>query len=333
MAKLSLKSSAEPLPGRSSSKSPTISETTIKPIIILFGPTAVGKTAILGRFDATRYSVINADSIQVYRGLDIGSAKATIEELEAIEHHLIDIRNADQSFSVGDFIQAADEAVALIHGQDKIPIISGGTAFYVKHFLYGLSEAPSSDEEVRARVSILVEEKGLSWAHKRLEEIDPVSAARIHPNDTYRITRALEVYEQSGKPLSHFDLPSERRIANPTLIIGLERQRRDLLERLQRRVGRMETDGLVEEIRSLIRQGARSSWPSMAGIGYREFFELSESGEYSVQSVLRRIERNTKLYTKRQMTFFRSFTTAEWFDADDVDSIIERVEAFVRGEG
>ncbi len=332
MAKLSLKSSAEPLPGRSSSKSPTTSET-IKPIIILFGPTAVGKTAILSRFDSARYSVINADSIQVYKGLDIGSAKATGAEREAIEHHLIDIREMDQSFSVGDFIEAADEAVALIHSQNKIPIISGGTAFYVKHFLYGLSEAPSSNEDVRARVGALIEEKGLSWGYKRLAEVDPVSADRIHPNDTYRISRALEVYEQSGKPLSSFDLPSEKRISNPILIIGLERERQELLDRLSRRIKQMETDGLVEEIRSLLRQGAQSTWASMAGIGYREFFELSESGEYSVQSVLRRIERNTKLYTKRQMTFFRSFAAAEWFGADDVDSIIERVEAFVRGEG
>ncbi|HPX29154.1 MAG TPA: tRNA (adenosine(37)-N6)-dimethylallyltransferase MiaA [Sphaerochaeta sp.] len=300
---------------------------------MLFGPTAVGKTAILSRFDSSRYSVINADSIQVYKDLDIGSAKATAEERAAIEHHLIDIREADQSFSVGDFIQAADEAVALIHSRNKIPIISGGTAFYVKHFLYGLSEAPSSDEEVRARVGALIEEKGLVWAHKRLKEVDPVSADRIHPNDTYRISRALEVYEQSGKPLSFFDLPSEPRIVNPVLIIGLERERQDLLDRLKRRIAQMESDGLVEEIRSLFRQGARSTWPSMAGIGYREFFELAESGEYSVQSVLRRIERNTKLYTKRQMTFFRSFATAEWFDADDVPSIIERVEAFVRSEG
>ena len=215
------------MPGRSSSKSPTTSET-IKPIIILFGPTAVGKTAILSRFDSARYSVINADSIQVYKGLDIGSAKATGAEREAIEHHLIDIREMDQSFSVGDFIEAADEAVALIHSQNKIPIISGGTAFYVKHFLYGLSEAPSSNEDVRARVGALIEEKGLSWGYKRLAEVDPVSADRIHPNDTYRISRALEVYEQSGKPLSSFDLPSEPRIVNPVLIIGLN-AREDLL--------------------------------------------------------------------------------------------------------
>ena len=197
MAKLSLKSSAEPLPGRSSSKSPTTSET-IKPIIILFGPTAVGKTAILSRFDSARYSVINADSIQVYKGLDIGSAKATGAEREAIEHHLIDIREMDQSFSVGDFIEAADEAVALIHSQNKIPIISGGTAFYVKHFLYGLSEAPSSNEDVRARVGASLKKRSV-LGYKRLAEVDPVSADRIHQT-THIEFRALEVYE-SGKPL------------------------------------------------------------------------------------------------------------------------------------
>lgn len=329
MAKLSAKSSAAPLPERSSSKRPTNSEI-FKPIVILFGPTAVGKTAILSRFDSARFSVINADSIQVYKDLDIGSAKATPAERAAIDHHLIDIREVDESFSVGDFVQAADEAVELIHSQGKVPIISGGTAFYVKHFLYGLSETPLCDEAVRANVAKQIETKGLIWAHTRLGEVDPIASQRIHPNDSYRIARALEVFEQSGRPLSSFDIPNTVRFPNPVLLIGLERDREELLVRLQKRIDQMASEGLVEEIRSLFERGATSSWPSMAGIGYREFFELAESGEYSVQSVLHRIERNTRHYTKRQMTFFRSFADVQWFNADDVQSIIERVEAFAQ---
>ena len=172
----------------------------------------------------------------------------------------------DQSFSVGDFIQAADEAVALIHSRNKIPIISGGTAFYVKHFLYGLSEAPPSDEEVRARVTAVVEEKGLAWAHNGLR-VDPVSAKRIHPNDTYRITRAPKCMNKAGN--LPFSTSKRAAIANPVLIIGLERERQDSLDRLKRRIGQMEADGPVEEIRSF-RQG-RSTWPSMAGIGIGNF--------------------------------------------------------------
>ena len=324
-----MKSSAEPLPGRFSSKRPTNSELT-KPILILFGPTAVGKTALLSRFDSSRFSVINADSIQVYKGLDIGSAKATKEEQEAIDHYLIDIREPHEAFSVGDFITEADRAVEQIHSEGKIPIISGGTAFYVKHFLYGLSEAPSSDERVRALIAKQIEEHGLAWAHSRLHEVDPISGARIHPNDAYRIARALEVFEQSGRALSSFDLPTTRRFSNPVLIIALEREHSELYSRIGERISQMGQLGLTEEIRHLIHGGAKSSWASMAGIGYREFFELAESGEYSLQRVLKRIERNTRLYTKRQLTFFRSFTDAEWFDATDPEAVIGRVETFLQ---
>ena len=199
-------------------KSPIHHQTNSNPydkIVFLFGPTGVGKTCLLSSLDPSRFSVINADSIQVYRGLDIGSAKATKDQRKAITHYLLDIEDPWNQFTVARFIEEADQACGIIASEGKIPIISGGTAYYFKHFLYGLSEAPASDPLIRAKIAALVEEKGLVWAYDRLAEIDPQSAERIKPQDSYRITRALEVWETSGKPLSDFALPDVPRFGMP----------------------------------------------------------------------------------------------------------------------
>lgn len=315
---------------KSISKHPTKSNA-FEPIIFIFGPTGVGKTELLLDLDPQRFSVINADSIQVYRHLDIGSAKASKAVRSAIEHHLIDICDPWEQFSVGNFIERADQACQMIHDQGKIPVISGGTAYYFKHFLYGLSEAPLSDENIRKALSQRIETEGREWAYQYLQRIDPISAKRIHPSDMYRVSRALEVWETSGRPLSSYTIPTTVRNGMKPLVIGLIRESEVLRRRLNLRVQAMFDEGLVEEIRDLLKMGAQSWWPGLQGIGYREFFQAMEHGEWSRAIIADQIERNSRLYAKRQMTFFKSFADAKWFDPENKATILTEIERYLQG--
>ncbi len=312
---------------KSISKSQT-NKSAFSHIVFLFGPTGVGKTELLLDLDPQRFSVINADSIQVYRHLDIGSAKASAAVQAAIPHYLIDIKDPWEQFSVGDFITYADQACQDICKEGKIPVISGGTAYYFKHFLYGLSEAPSSDEDIRALITQRIEEKGRDWAFEYLTQVDPITAGRIHPSDMYRVSRALEVYESSGRALSSFSLPTEPRYNMKPLIIGLIRDSEILRSRLAQRIQIMFDEGLEEEIRTLLRMGAQSDWPGLQGIGYKEFFQARENGEWSRSIIADQIERNSRFYAKRQLTFFRSFSEAQWMDPSDKQTILTEIEQY-----
>lgn len=286
-------------------------------IVFLFGPTGVGKTDFLTRLDPDRFAVINADSIQVYRGLDIGSAKVSADVRASIRHYLIDVEDPWNQFTVARFIELADQAVRDIVSQGKVPILCGGTAYYFKHFLYGLSEAPASDPAVRAEVAGETEQKGLGWAYGELERVDPASALRIHPNDAYRITRALEVYRYSGKPLSAFKPSDTPRYGMKPLVYGLTRPQEELDGRIALRVEEMFREGLLDEIRGLIAHGAKESWPGMQGIGYREFFSARKEGECSLATIKAEIVRDSRLYAKRQMTFFKSFSSVTWLETPE----------------
>lgn len=297
-------------------------------VVFLFGPTGVGKTELLLDLDPEKYSVVNADSIQVYRHLDIGSAKANTETLQAIKHYLIDVYDPWQQFSVGDFVAYADEACREIHAQGKIPVLSGGTAFYFKHFYFGLAEAPPSDEGVRQRLAEEIRVRGDAWAFERLTQVDPLSAKRIHPSDMYRVSRALEVYEGSGRPLSSYKIPSTPRNGMKPLILGLWREGDELKQRIALRVGQMFAEGLVDEIRRLVEMGASESWPGLQGIGYKEFFQARKSGEASLSMVREQIDRNSRFYAKRQMTFFKSFASVHWMNPKDKREILSLIEGY-----
>ena len=286
-------------------------------IIFLFGPTGVGKTDFLTHLDPGQFAVINADSIQVYRGLDIGSAKVPADVRAYIQHYLIDVEDPWNQFTVARFLELADQAVRDIVSQGKVPILCGGTAYYFKHFLYGLSEAPASDPVVRAEVAEETERKGLGWAYRELGKVDPESALRIHPNDAYRITRALEVYRCSGKPLSAFKPGDTPRYGMKPLVYGLTRPQKELDERIALRVEEMFQEGLLDEIRALIAHGAQESWPGMQGIGYREFFTARKEGECSLATIKAEIVRSSRLYAKRQMTFFKSFSSVTWLETSE----------------
>ncbi|MCF0261784.1 MAG: tRNA (adenosine(37)-N6)-dimethylallyltransferase MiaA, partial [Sphaerochaetaceae bacterium] len=241
--------------------------------IFLFGPTAVGKTQLLSDFFSGLGEVVNADSVQVYKYLDVGSAKADKKTIELIPHHLIDILEPWENYNVADFIRNADESCKDIWARNKLPIISGGTAFYFKHFLYGLSQAPQSDPEIRESVALYIRDQGLDKAYDYLCIVDPVSAARINPNDAYRISRAIEVFRTCGKPLSDFALPTKPRNDMKVLTIGLCRDKIILDNRIRQRVDIMFEMGIIDEIRALLNMGATPSWQSMQGIGYHEFMD------------------------------------------------------------
>lgn len=302
-----------------------------KPIIFLFGPTASGKTSLVEALFTSGYQIVNADSVQVYRHLDIGSAKPSEELMGKIPHHLVDILDPWQQFTVGQFIEKADEAVDSIYADGDIPLVTGGTAFYFRHFLYGLSSAPVADESVRVRVDAELKRDGSKALYEKLRQVDPVSAARININDTYRITRALEVWYQSGRPLSSFALPDKPRKGMKPLILNIARDREELYRRIDRRVDEMFSLGLADEIRKLRRMGARRSWPGLAGIGYAEFFSAFDNGCCSMADIKNAICRNSRHYAKRQMTFFRSFSDAVDIHPDDLASIRSVVECYLSG--
>ena len=310
-----------------------------KKVVFLFGPTAVGKTQLLCDCFSGFGEVVNADSVQVYKHLDIGSAKADATTIAKIPHHLIDILEPWENYNVADFIRLADQACQDIWSRGKLPVVSGGTAFYFKHFLFGLSEAPKSNEEVRTQVACYIKEVGLSQAHQYLCSVDPVSGARINPNDGYRISRALEVFKASGKPLSSFELPTTPRNGMQVLSIGLCRDKEELRSRIGLRVKLMFEQGLLEEIRQLLQLGANPAWQSMQGIGYKEFLNhvwrgeseaslkaLEELSSSELEAIAGEIEMNSIHYAKRQMTFFKSFADVNWVDPQDWGAVRRLLE-------
>lgn len=301
-------------------------------IIFLFGPTASGKTQLVEDYFSNGYQIINADSVQVYRYLDIGSAKPSLELLKKIKHYNVDILDPWEQFTVGEFIKNSDIAVQEIYSCGDIPLVTGGTAFYFKHFLYGLSEAPTADENIRAKVNDMLNTLGLEKLYELLNTYDPISGSRININDSYRITRALEVYYQTGKPLSSFALPTSPRNNMDPLIIGLDRDRDELYERIDKRVDIMFDEGLVDEIKKLCKMGASLAWPGIGGIGYREFFDAKISGEASIKIIKDNIKSASRHYAKRQLTFFKSFDNVVWIHPDDKDKLKTILDNYLYSE-
>jgi len=295
------------------------------PVLILFGPTASGKTGILlDLFSSVadlRAEIVSADSMQVYRGMDIGTAKPSTEEKARLPHHLIDIRDPSQQFNVGDFVRLADEACLQIAGCGKLPVVSGGTGFYLKNFIMGLSEAPPSSREVREKLKQELRERGAAALMEELASSDPVSAGRIHINDEYRLLRALEVLRFSGCPLSSFEVsPDKKRTCFRFIIIGLSRPREELYRRINQRCAQMFRQGLAAEVRSLYEAGYTPNDPGLRAIGYREFFveAVDEPGKWrlsqDIEGVQALIAQDCRRYAKRQITFFAGIPDVKWIE-------------------
>jgi len=287
------------------------------PVILLFGPTGVGKTDLIYSVFRDNFEIINADSMQVYRGMDIGSAKPEPEVLSSVPHHLIDILDPDVQFNAGKFVSMADSLVREITERGRIPVLSGGTAFYFRNFLTGLPGVPVSDSAVRSELERELEVKGSDFLYRELERVDPLRAEKISRRDTFRIIRALEVYRVSGNPPSSYEVPSKIRPHLNPLILGLDRPRAELYRRIDMRVDVMFSRGLPDEVKTLIERGYGREDPGMKGIGYREFFLQADIGELTVSGVSDLIKRNSRRYAKRQLTFFRKIPGVRWFSPGD----------------
>lgn len=277
------------------------------PVIVIFAPTASGKTALTrelfspsGSHFIFKAEIISADSQAVYRGMDIGTAKPDKEFCKEIPHHLIDILNPEQQFNVSDFVDAADNACEDIYSRGKIPVVCGGTGFYIRNFLYGVPPTPVSDEKIRNELKNRIEKEGNQALYDELQKIDPESAAKIHVNDAYRICRALEVFYISGNTRTSFQIEQKLREKYDFLFIVLQPQRDTLYERIRQRVDLMFDEGLEQEIKGLLSKGYTKDTPGLKAIGYSEWFESENLDE-----IREAIKHHSTKYAKKQYTYIR----------------------------
>lgn len=311
------------------------------PVLILCGATACGKTALAGRLFAAgeespfagMAEVISADSMQAYCGMDIGTAKPEAEFLKKLPHHLIDICSPKEPFGAGEFVRCADLCCRDIARRGKIPVIVGGTAFYIKNFIYGLPPTPQADMRVRAELQRRLQAEGAPVLYEELLDRDPESAARIHPNDAYRIVRALEVPYTAGKPLSSYRQPQQPRAQYRFCVLFLVRDRAELYKRIAERTEAMFESGLAEEVESLVRGGCTEHDPGMQAIGYKEFFTVRRS-DFSenalwLSAVKAAVISDSCRYAKRQETFFKRIDGALRCGADDYDGAARQTALFM----
>ena len=302
-----------------------------KPLIILTGPTAVGKTALSVKLaKVINGSIISADSMQVYRGMDIGSAKVTKEEMGGIKHYLIDVLEPDEEFHVVRFQQMAKEAMAEIYQEGKIPILTGGTGFYIQSVLYDI-DFTSQQEDIayRERLEQLAKKQGNEALHAMLQEVDPVSAEKIHANNVKRVIRALEFYEKTGMPISeHNEKEAAKESPYTFCYFVLNDDRQRLYDRIELRIDQMLEQGLVDEVRKLKEKGYHKEMVSMQGLGYKEILAWLD-GEISYEEAVYILKRDTRHFAKRQLTWFRREKDVIWVDKDKFNYDDDRILSFM----
>lgn len=284
-------------------------------LLVIVGPTAVGKTA-LSLVLAKQFNgeIVSGDSMQVYRGMDIGTAKASRAERQEVPHHLIDIVDPDYPFSVAEFQARAKQAIEDIASRGRLPILVGGTGLYIQSVThsYQFSEA-EADEKIRARWRKYAEQHGRRALHDALKRVDPESADRLHPNDVRRMIRALEIVERTGKTMTEFHREQKRESPYDIVWIGLTMERDALYERINQRVDQMVKHGMVEEVRKLKQKGYTLDLVSMQGLGYKEIMMALE-GVWSLEEAVYHIKRNTRRFAKRQLSWFRRISEICWWD-------------------
>lgn len=284
-------------------------------IICVLGPTGVGKSArALQLAHELKAEIVSVDSMQIYKGLDIGTAKLSLAERDGVVHHLIDIVNPDERFTVADFVDASKRIIAEARQRDVSLIFCGGTGFYFNALLRGLAFVPAdNDPEVRARLTVDLEKYGPEKLWQRLQGVDPVTAARVHANDSFRVLRALEVYEIAGAPMSQLVSKEPSVLGTDYEVIGMTMPREQLYARLDERVDKMLNKGLVTEVRGLIEKGYNRTLTSIQAIGYKEIAAYL-AGECTLEQAIADIKQGTRNYAKRQYTWFRRFKNVVWED-------------------
>ena len=316
-----------------------MSENKKKPMIILTGPTAVGKTDLsIQLAKAINGEIISADSMQVYRHMDIGSAKVTPEEMEGVCHHLIDVLEPEEEFNVVVFQKLAKEALTGIYERGHIPIIVGGTGFYIQALLYDIDFTENDgDTAIRRELEKLAQTQGAGCLHQMLQEIDPESAAAIHQNNVKRVIRAIEFYRQTGKKISlHNEQEREKQSPYQFLYYVLDTDRKTLYERIDRRVDLMMEHGLVDEVKHLADMGCTRDMVSMQGLGYKEILDYL-SGEIPLEEAVYILKRDTRHFAKRQITWFKRERDVRWLELEqfqnDRKKVLEHILDEIEGEG
>jgi len=276
------------------------------PLLVIAGPTATGKTAVAIELALELDGeLVGADSVQVYRGFDIGSAKPTREELRGVAHHLIDVADPDETLDAMRYAELADGAIAAVRARGRVPIVVGGTGLWLRALLRGLVDVPLPDAQIRAALELEADRGGPSSLHARLAEVDPRAAAAIHPNDRLRVVRALEVFAQTGRPMG--ELRAEHALGEPrydAMVVSLDLPREEHTERVVARAAAMVTAGLADEVRGLVaRWGANAR--ALGAVGYREMLAHVSSGE-PIEETTRKIVRSTRIYARRQRTWLKN---------------------------
>jgi tRNA dimethylallyltransferase len=303
------------------------------PLIVMVGPTASGKSD-LGLHLAERVSgeIVNYDSVQIFRHLNIGTAKPTSQERERIPHHMIDIREPTEIFTAGDYQREARIVLQEIRHRRKVPLLVGGTGLYLRALTEGLFSGPARSVYWRNRLEMIAERKGLEYLHRLLARVDPSAASRIGQRDRPKIIRALEVRLETGKALTEHLLrePRQPLTGFKLVFVGLNPPRDELYRRIDDRVRRMFSAGLVDEIRQLLAKGVPRSAKAFEAIGYRHVLEHLDSG-IAWEETIRIMQRDTRRYAKRQMTWFRNQLNVTWFDGPgDDENIKNKVHQFVQ---
>lgn len=283
-------------------------------VISILGPTAVGKSKLAIEIALSiKGEIISADSMQVYRGMDIGTAKPTLKERQGIPHHLIDIRDPDEAWTVSDFTEQTNQLASEIVQRGKTPIIAGGTGLYLWALFEGFCfPIAAADKEVRQRL----EKESLSELYSRLCRIDPKAAEKIHPNDQKRIVRALEVYELTGEAISKLQKDKEprRSVADSEFkLIGLTLPREELYKHIEKRIDEMIKNDLIEEVKGLLAKGYSKDLPSFQALGYKEVVEYLD-GKWSKEKMVEELNKRTRNFARRQMTWFKRFKNTKWFE-------------------
>ena len=294
-------------------------------VLVILGPTCVGKTQVsLKLADILKGEIVSFDSRQVYKFMDIGTAKPTKKEREKIPHHLIDLVSPDEKFTAADYGKKAREIIHQIIKRNKQPIAVGGSGLYLEALIKGFFQGPKADEKIRKRLEREAQEFGEPHLFSRLKEVDPQASERIHPNDLVRIIRALEVYELTGKPISTWQREGDYEPFPMQFVkIGLNLKREKIYQRINQRTEEMISEGLLDEVRMLKKKGFTPELRALKTVGYRELFAYLER-KLDLSAAIEKIRLNTRHYAKRQLTWFRKDKEIIWMDADD-DNLIEKI--------
>lgn len=292
-----------------------------QPLIILTGPTAVGKTELsLQLAKAVNGEIISADSMQVYRFMDTGTAKIKEKEMQGIKHYLIDVLEPADDFNVVAFQQMAKQALEEIYSKGKIPIVAGGTGFYIQALLYDTSFEKTGESLYREQLTRYYEQYGAHMLHEKLKEIDPVSYKEIHENNVKRVMRALEFYHDTGYPISRHNTEQRKKESPYNFAYFVLNLKRELLyDRIEKRIDLMIEDGLVEEVRKLLSMGYTKDMVSMQGLGYKELIPYL-NGECTLEEAVYILKRDTRHFAKRQLTWFRREKEVIWIDKSTFSS-------------